>query len=229
MTVAAAPRSDTSQTLDRGLRILESLAEAPDGLSVTELAEMLGVHRTIVYRLVGTLADHRLVTRSPDTRYRLGAGVVRLARAVAPRLQSVALPELSRLADELGATAFLTVRDGDDGVALATVEPRHTHFHVGYRTGFRHPLTRGASGIAILAAGPPVAGERPEVAEARSRGYAVSRGELQKGASGIAAPVAAPASEAAACVGVVVLGDLDEETAAPRVMSAARAIAAELA
>ncbi|HEY7730402.1 MAG TPA: helix-turn-helix domain-containing protein [Gaiellaceae bacterium] len=213
----------TVQTLDRGLRLLELLADAPDGLAVAQLSAALGVHRAIVYRLLATLAAHRLVQRGEDGRHRLGTGLVRLARDVSPRLQAAALPELGRLAEDVGATATLTVADGEEGVALAAVEPRNTHIHVAYRPGLRHPLEVGAPGRAILIGRPAATGDPAAVARARRRGYVVSRGEIQPGASGLAAPV--PGVEAS--VGVVSLVDLGDEVAA-RVIAAARAIAAAL-
>ena len=109
------------QTLDRGLRVLELLAETPDGKPVAELAGALGVHRAIVYRLLATLEGHALVARAGDGRFRLAAGLVALARGVSPRLQAAALPELTRLAEDVGATATLTVADGEEAVALAVV------------------------------------------------------------------------------------------------------------
>jgi DNA-binding IclR family transcriptional regulator len=218
-----APAS-TVQTLDRGLRLLELLADAPDGLPVAHLAATLDVHRAIVYRLLATLAGHRLVHRGEDGRYRLGTGLVRLARGVAPRLQAAAMPELGRLAEDVGATATLTVADGDEAVALAVVEPRNTLIHVAYRPGLRHALELGAPGRAILIGRPASAADSPAVTRGRRRGYVVSRGEIQPGASGLAAPV--PGADAS--VGVVSLVDLGEEVAA-RVIAAAEAIGAALA
>src|SRR6187549_528910 len=80
-TGAAPPRSEASQTLDRGIRILESLAARGDsaGLTVTELATALGVGRPVVYRLVTTLEAHHLVARADDGRVRLALGISRLA------------------------------------------------------------------------------------------------------------------------------------------------------
>ena len=49
----STPRPETAQTLDRGLRLLHLVAEAPAGLSVTEAAQRLAVGRAVVYRLVG--------------------------------------------------------------------------------------------------------------------------------------------------------------------------------
>ena len=47
--------AETSQTLDRGLRVLKLLADTDHGLTVTELSVRLGVNRTVVYRLLATL------------------------------------------------------------------------------------------------------------------------------------------------------------------------------
>jgi len=65
---------ETSQTLDRGIRVLRELAETPSGLSVTELAGRLQVNRTVMYRLLATLEQHALVRRDADGRARLGLG-----------------------------------------------------------------------------------------------------------------------------------------------------------
>src|SRR5947209_8572506 len=101
----------TSLTLQRGLRVLRVLSEHPEGMTVSELADALGTHRAGIYRLLGPHLSERLVWRHAD-RYYLGAGLVELASRVQPRLQEVAGPLLQALADELTATAALTVRDG---------------------------------------------------------------------------------------------------------------------
>ena len=69
--------SETSQTLDRGLRALRVLAETPEGLTVTELSSRLQVNRTVVYRLISTLEQHGLVRRDARSRLFIGLGVLR--------------------------------------------------------------------------------------------------------------------------------------------------------
>ncbi len=210
---------ETSQTLDRGLRLLQLLADSPAGLTVTVLAAQLGVSRTIVYRLLTTLEQHGYARRDADGLARLGLGVGTLAAAVQPLVRGSAMPVLRSLAESVGATAHLTVSDGGEALALAVVEPSWTDLHVAYRVGSRHPLDRGAAGRAILAAragGPPP--ERP---------YVVSEGELQSGAQGVAAPVLG-VHPLEASVGVVALGDLDVARVGPLVVRAAAAVAAAL-
>ncbi|GAA1754740.1 IclR family transcriptional regulator [Luedemannella helvata] len=207
--------SETAQTLDRGLRLLQLVAAAPNGLTVTEAAAALGVGRAVVYRLAGTLAAHGLLRRDTSARLRLGAGVLQLGRRAQPLLADAATPPLRRLAEATGATAHLTVAEGAEAVALLVVEPSWTTFHVAYRPGSRHPLERGAAGRAIL----------------RGRtgldGYVHSAGELQRGAHGLAAPVLG-VEGLEASVGVVAFVELDEAMAGPAVLDAAAAVSAAL-
>lgn len=206
---------EISQTLDRGLRLLETLAGSAGGLTVAEASGVLGVNRTIVYRLLATLEQHGLVRRADGGRFCVGFGTLALASSVHPLLRQVAQPVLRSLAEDVGATSHLTIADGVEALAVAVVEPSRTDYHVAYRVGTRHPLERGAAGRAILAA-------RDGVTD-----YVVTAGELQTGASGVAAPVVG-ASGVEASVGVIALGDLDTDTVGPRTVRAARELAERL-
>jgi DNA-binding IclR family transcriptional regulator len=207
--------AETAQTLDRGLRLLALVADTPDGLTVTEAAAALGVGRAVVYRLVATLSGHGLVRRDGVGRLRLGLAALSLARRAQPVLVDAANPVLRRLAETVGATAHLTVVEGDEALAVAVVEPSWTTLHVAYRVGTRHPASRGAAGKAVLAA------------RSGKPGWVVTSGELQEGAWGVAAPVLGlPGLEAS--VGVVALGELVAEDVGPRVLAAATEILATL-
>src|SRR4051812_39481420 len=228
-TDASVPSPAThSQTLDRGLRALEVLAERPEGITVSELAAALGTHRTGVYRLLGPLVDHHLAVRTDDGRYVLAAGPIQLAAAVKPRLRDVALPVLQRLADDLRATAALTIRDGEEAVVALVVPPREPRMHIAYRVGMRHPLTQGSPGHVLLAARPPASSEWENITVARRQGYAVSRGELFPGATGVAAAVESPGHEPEASVSAVWIEGIDLDQAAASVMGAAREISSAL-
>ncbi|AOT59118.1 MULTISPECIES: IclR family transcriptional regulator [Streptomyces] len=208
--------AETSQTLDRGLRVLKLLADTDHGLTVTELSHRLGVNRTVVYRLLATLEQHALVRRDLGGRARVGLGVLRLSRQVHPLVREAALPALRSLAEDIGATAHLTLVDGAEALAVAVVEPTWTDYHVAYRAGFRHPLDRGAAGRAILQA--RQAGGAPDPA------YTLTHGELEAGASGAAAPLLG-VTGIEGSVGVVMLSDAVPERVGPRVVDAAREVA----
>jgi DNA-binding IclR family transcriptional regulator len=205
-----------SLTLDRGLRLLDVLArpENAAGMTVTALSAALGMSRTAAYRLLGTLETHGYVGRLPGGRVRLGYAVTRLAAAVAPLVRAAATPVLRRLADEVGATAHLTLVDGDAALAVVVVEPTWTDVHVAYRAGTRHTLDRGAAGRAILSG------------RAGGDGWVSSHSELQPGAYGVAAPLPAGAVEGS--VGVVALAELDEDRVGPAVVTAAAEVGTAL-
>ena len=183
---------------------------------MTELAAALGVARPVVYRMLATLEDHGLAAADGTGRYRFGLRLAPVSRRVLPVLRAAAEPHLRVLADEVGATAHLTVADGDEGVAVVVVEPSATSFHVAYRTGTRHPLERGAAGKAILG------GRRHR----RRRRWYVTAGELQEGATGLATPLGHGQIEAS--VGVVTLGRIDERRIGPAVVRTATALRADL-
>lgn len=219
------PTSNHSLTLERGLRVLRALAEHPDGLTVSELAADLGTHRAGIYRLVRPLLNEGLVVRGPDGRHALGLGLIELASHVRPRLREVAVAELQRLADDLGATTALTVRDGDEAVVLAVVEPRHTTMHIAYRAGLRHRVDVAASGLAILAGAPHQRGERKAVTIARRVGFARSVAELLPGVSGVGAPILSRRGDAQAAISAVWIEPRDDRAAGRRVIRSAQSIA----
>lgn len=208
--------AETSQTLDRGLRVLKLLADTDHGLTVTELSTKLGVNRTVIYRLLATLEQHALIRRDLGGRARVGLGVLRLGRQVHPLVREAALPALRSLAEDVGATAHLTLVDGSDALAVAVVEPTWTDYHVAYRTGFRHPLDRGAAGRAILD------GRRPD--QERCDGFVLTHGELEAGASGAAAPLLGVGGIEGS-VGVVMLSDSVPAQVGTRVVTAAQEVA----
>jgi hypothetical protein len=212
--------AETSQTLDRGLRVLAVLAATPNGFTVTELASAVGVNRTVVYRLVTTLEQHGLARRDVAGRLHVGLGVLTLARGLQPVLRQLATPVLRALAEDLGATAHLTLADGGEALAIAVVEPSWTDFHVAYRVGARHPLQVGAAGRAILLG-------RGSAGGSDGDRFVQTAGELQPGARGLASPVLG-VDGLEASVGIVTLGDLDATVAGPRVTAAADEVAARL-
>jgi DNA-binding IclR family transcriptional regulator len=228
---AGSAQASPSQTLSRGIRALEILAEAQQPLTIAELADAMGVHRSVAYRILRTLEDHSLLVRDDGGRVQPGPGLAVLARGVARNLQTAALPELTHLANDLTMSTFVAVWDHEDCVTLVTVDPRHTGATVVQHPGSRHPVNAGAPGIAIqsalteqewkaLAPGIPY---RAEAAEARRRGYAVSHDEVIAGVSSLAVPIRVPGGRPAALAVVYIRTSQDAaEVAAALAASAAR-------
>jgi len=216
----------TLQTLDRGVQMLFAIA-ANGGMSVAELATELGLPRANAYRLAATLVEHHLLQRGDDGLLRLGAALPALASHYWPGFLTIAQPILKDLADDAGATGFVSVAEGDACVVVLTAEPSVPILRVGYRAGGRHPLTVGAAGLAILAARSSRPSDPPQVVEARERGYSVTRGELQQGAVGVAAalPRARESAAVEASIGIVAMDGFDVDAAIPLVVEAAQRLA----
>ncbi len=219
----------TLQTLDRGIDALYLIAARPGELSVAQLGTDLGIPRANAYRIAATLEAHGLVRRSDDGSLWLGGSVSYFGAAFWPGFLEQVRPVLQTLAEKASATSFVSIAERDDCIVVATAEPSRPILRVGYRVGSRHPLVRGAAGIAILAGRPPTDAEATEVAEARDVGYSTTRGQLQPGAVGVATWLPRPATGGPELsLGVVALDDLDVVATSEHVRAAARRAAALL-
>ncbi|MFJ7213159.1 IclR family transcriptional regulator [Amycolatopsis sp. NPDC098790] len=223
------PASGTSKTLHHGLQVLELLVQHPGGLTLTEIADGIGVHRTVAHRLVRTLEAHYLCRRDRFKRISLGTGLVRLAEPVEQDLRTLARPVLEELTDSAQASAHLVVRENAEQVRmLMIVEPRRAAMHVAFRSGQLDPIGRGSAGLALLAAGPEVEGERAEVTLARERGYAVSKGEIAPGITGISAVVHTGRDQPETSIGLSLFEAPDPDELGRMVVAAAQRLSSLL-
>ncbi|MCF8589015.1 IclR family transcriptional regulator [Gordonia liuliyuniae] len=214
--------SRMSKTLHNGLEILDLLARHKYGLTVTEIGDGIGVHRTVADRLVRTLEAHRLCRRTDGKRIVLGGALISLAGAVEHDLRELVQPVLEGLADTTSATAHVAVREGDDSVrALLVIEPSNARAHVGFHAGQVDPINRGSAGLAILAALPPRDGERDEIIRARTRGYAITSGEVTQSVTGISSAVLTRESGPVS-IGISVFDITEEQQLGEAVVAAAR-------
>ncbi len=134
-----------SQTLARGLAALQLVAASPGGLTAQQVADEIGVHRTIAYRLLTTLAQYRFVAKGEDGRYRSASALAVLGASFDNNVRQLSMPTLRALADELGTTvSLLDCRgrpagrhrgDRADQRVLPTVVPRGQPVPAGSRGG----------------------------------------------------------------------------------------------
>lgn len=210
------------QSIARAFAVLGALEDGPRG--VTEVAERVGLPKSTAARMLTTLVREGAVEQLDDTRYRLGARVAALGRAVEPTrdLISVARPHLVELAAAVGETAGLSVPDGDVVHYVDQVDSRH-EVQVRDWTGTRVPMHAVPSGQVFLAAmartqfeaflSRPLAWFTPRtlddpdrlrerVAHVRLDGYAWVHEEFAEGLTSVAAAVLDPAGKAVAAVHV---------------------------
>ena len=192
-----------SQTLARGLAALQLVATSRSGLTAQQVADDIGVHRTIAYRLLSTLSQFRLVAKGEDGRYRAAAALAVLGASFDNHVRQLSLPTLRTLADELGSTVSLLVAEGDQQVAIAVIVPTNVYYQLSFHEGSRYPLERGAAGIALLASMPPRPGERDLVPQTRQQGWVITHGEVEPNTYGLAVPVRRQPPSPPTCINLI--------------------------
>ncbi|MGX9792895.1 IclR family transcriptional regulator [Mycobacterium sp. MMS18-G62] len=215
-----------SQTLARGLTALQLVATSPTGLTVQQVADNIGVHRTIAYRLLSTLAKFRFVVKGEDGRYRSAAALAVLGASFDNNVRQLCVPTLRTLADELGTTVSLLVAEGDQQVAIAVIVPTNVFYQLSFHEGSRYPLDRGAAGLALLACMAPRPGERDLVQQTRQQGWIITHGEIEPNTYGLAVPVKRRPPSPPTCINLishredVVMGGRDSVIKAANELSA---------
>lgn len=187
----------------RGLAVLHAVATSRSGLTAQQVADHVGVHRTIAYRLLRTLAQYRLVAKGEDGRYRSASGLAVLGASFDNNIRQLSAPTLRALADDLGTTVSLLVAEGDQQVVIAVIVPSRVSYQLSFHEGSCYPLDRGAAGIALLASMPPRPGERELVGQARRAGWVITHGEIEPNTWGLAVPVRRRPPSPPTCINLI--------------------------
>jgi DNA-binding IclR family transcriptional regulator len=216
-------------TVRRTLAVLEMLADAGDGLSLSEVARRLDVNKNIALRILTTLEEENYLYRHVETKhYFAGFKVSNIGLRVLSRnrLHQQCQPMVRQLAEECGELVLLSVMDHG--------EPRWVMAAVGKRQRLQvDPVTplaphATATGKAWLSTLPDAEVARrvegrldaltpftvttlpallAQLGEIRRSGIALSNQENETGVAAVAAPIFTPESgaerEARRCVGFV--------------------------
>ena len=236
-----AARSERNDSpLGRYIRILEAVAAARTGLTLTEIAHELGLQAGTVHRLLRRLADLDLLrTRAGSKSYVPGPrlrSLLHLTMDLAEYSES-AQSILDRLVQEFGETAHLARLSGDCAESVLMKRPLGSD-RAFVQPGRRLPLHAAASGKAILAfqdeefiasylTRPRVrytmrtkvdgADIREEMAKIREDGMAVCENELDAGVLSYGHPVPADDGHVLYSVGITGLADRFHRVARARI------------
>jgi len=217
----------SSKSLQKALRILVYMGEQSPEAGVTELASDLGLTKATVHRLLNAMERFDLIERNAENeRYRLGLKLHQLgSRAVESRtLRTEAhrlLVEMSRRSRE---TVSLATPAPGGVICLDRLDSLHTIITVCTPIGSMFPAHCTAAGKAILAymaddeiqelvrrhglrqytpfTITQMASLKENLRLIRQRGYAVDHQELERGLSGVAAPVLSAHERVIAAVGI---------------------------
>lgn len=146
-----ARTGETVQTIGKATAILKLLEHAPDGLSLGQLADGLGIPRSTAQRLVDALKEEALVVRaSPRGGVKLGPLLLRLGlSAGSPSAQQIR-PIIVDLSRRLRETVDVSTRSGGSATFVDQVPGRQRLVALS-AIGERFPLAATAPGKALLA------------------------------------------------------------------------------
>lgn len=138
-----------SQTLFRGLDVIEAVAEGP--IALGELAERLGLTRSTTHRLASALAERRYLTFVPRSGYSLGPKLLELGYKARDDLDlpHVAVAHLERLARVTGDTVHLGVLDRGRVLYLDKI-PGKRRINISSRIGEQQPVHSTGLGKALI-------------------------------------------------------------------------------
>ena len=228
MTQASGYRERNS-TADRALTILQMFNDDRLVLSASDVAERLEVARSTAYRYLQTLVQSQFLAEDGRGGFRLGMQVLHLSRLARRSygLADLAVPVMREFTDRFQQTVLLTRQMGQSVVCLEREESREQYVRLSYERGTVLELNAGASAQVLLAWLPeqqqraaldgaslprftPQSIVEPEQLIERFRtirkdGYAITRGEVDAAAVGIAAPIFRSPETVLAAISVVLI------------------------
>ncbi len=221
--------SDGESVLHKHLRVLDAFDAMSPYLTLSDVADVAGLPRSTVHRLLGELEREGLVERLPDRTYRLGVRLWELASRTpgALGLRELARPWLEAVHSRVRQHTQLGVLSGRDVLFIERMSTRDAVVNATL-IGGRTPLPVSSTGLVLLAhAGEHLVSQviaagwprhtpytlrdgaelRARLARVRADGFAVLSGHIYEESRGIAVPVVGPHGRIYAGLGVVVPND----------------------
>lgn len=141
------------QSVDRALAVLQSFIEERRPMGVTEAAKRLGLHKSVVHRLMLTLQHHGYLEQVRDTeKYMIGPRAFELGAVYtgSTTLVDEGNKMLMQVVEEIGMTAHLGILEGQSVLYLVNVEPDHFKYLFG-AVGQRKQIYNTALGKSLTA------------------------------------------------------------------------------
>ncbi len=141
------------QSLTRGLSILEALARAEGGLTLTDVSQRVTLPASTTHRLLATLEKTGYVYQAGDLGlWYVGLQAFTVGSSFLANRDFVAQshPYMRRLMEQAGETANLAILDGTEAVFIDQVQCRETMRTI-VKLGSRVPLHASGVGKAIFA------------------------------------------------------------------------------
>jgi DNA-binding IclR family transcriptional regulator len=144
------------ELIDKTVRIIEALRDAPGGLSLQELARQTGFVKSSIHRTLGSLKRHGYVEQTAaGGPYRLGVKCLLLARGLKEGIELLAYPRpsLQELVNAWNESAYLAILRGGRGIFVEVTEARRRELRLIGPLGasvFYHATAAGKAFAAFL-------------------------------------------------------------------------------
>ena len=142
--------TNRTESVERAMSILSAFSTQKPMMSLAELAEETGLHKSTILRLTNSMGIYGFIQRDDEGLFSVGPSVWRLGlifRRDYIKREHVA-PSLKILAESTGETASFYVRTGNERICLYRENsPNLLRFHV--EEGMRLRLSTGASGLVL--------------------------------------------------------------------------------
>lgn len=192
--------TNRTESVERALSILSAFSTQKPIMTLAEIAEETGLHKSTILRLTNSMAIYGFIQRDADGRFSVGPSVWRLGlifRRDFTKREHVA-PSLKILAEATGETASFYVRAGNERVCLYRENsPNLLRFHV--EEGMRLRLSTGASGLVLRHFSGEDVGD---LSVFNKNGTATSVGQTNPNISSISTPVFTGAGDLAGALTV---------------------------
>lgn len=149
----AEPCGNKVQSLTRALGILNTLAGTGEGMTLTDISQIVGLAPSTAHRLLTTLEAERFVRfDAAESLWQVGVQAFTVGNAFARNRDIVAIarPYLRRLMEESGETANLYLAVDGEAICMAQVECRQMMRSIA-RPGGRVLMHCSGVGKALLA------------------------------------------------------------------------------
>lgn len=139
--------------LDKGLEILELLADVKSPMTLTQIASVLNRSRSELYRMTAVLVDRGYLLRDPASdELMISNRLFDLGMQASPvgTLVEAAFPTLHKLSEATEQSCHLAVASGNRMVVVARVESPSS-VGISVRVGHHLDLYESGSGLTLLA------------------------------------------------------------------------------
>ena len=234
-TTKGTAKGDRSQTVERALEVLAAFDDSHPELGIRELARMLQMDRTVVYRIVATLEARKFLEQNPATRrYRIGQAAFMTGQYYVRSnpIFNAAVPRLQAVATTHNVNAFLATLHENSVLYMSSIQLREPITFL-LSAGSRGRLHTTSLGKVLLAGLEDVQVEKilrrirmvpltprsqvsvkglmSEVRQVRRQGYATSRDTMVMGLASVGAPIRDASGAVVAAISLSLPSDEGDE------------------